>query len=198
MSFIKYKEIGQVQKEFGITAVKKNFVDAEKVEPSKNFVDELNFTLETIPVRFSEAARTETLIFPILKEAYKNYKDKFILWIQRPIFYTKQLSGTPDYLIATKSPLGISVFEKPFLAVVEAKKNDFEEGWGQCLAELVAVQNINGDENKTVYGIVTDGENWQFGKLEKKLFTQNNISFALTDLPTLFGAIHFIFKQLNK
>jgi hypothetical protein len=130
MSFSKYKEIGQVQKEFSITAVKKNFVEAEDVEPTKNFVDELNFTLETIPVRFSEAARTETLIFPILKEAYKNYKDKYILWIQRPIAYNKQLSGTPDYLIATKSPLGISVFEKPFVAVVEAKKNDFEEGWG--------------------------------------------------------------------
>ncbi len=198
MSFSKYKEIGQSQKEFGITAVKNNFVPAENIEPSQNFVDELNFTLDSIPVRFSEAARTETLIFPILKEAYKSYKDKYILWIQRPIAYNKQLSGTPDYLIATKSPLGISVFETPFVAVVEAKKNDFEEGWGQCLAELVAVQKINGDENKTVYGIVTDGENWQFGKLQKALFTQNINSFNITELPKLFGAVHFIFRQLGK
>jgi hypothetical protein len=60
------------------------------------------------------------------------------------------------------------------------------------------VQKINGDENKTVYGIVTDGENWQFGKLEKALFTQNILSFNITDLPKLFGAIHFIFKKLDK
>ena len=26
----------------------------------------------------------------------------------------------------------------PLIICVEAKKNDFEQGWGQCLAELVA------------------------------------------------------------
>jgi hypothetical protein len=40
---------------------------------------------------------------------------------------------------ATKSELGKKVLESPLLAVVEAKKNDFEQGWGQCLAESVVI-----------------------------------------------------------
>jgi len=54
--------------------------------------------------------------------------------------------------------------EYPLLIVVEAKKNDFEQGWAQCLSELIAAKNLNQSE-KSVYGIVTDGKLWEFGKL---------------------------------
>jgi len=49
------------------------------------------------------------------------------------------LTGTPDYLISTKSELGKTVLGLPVLVVVEAKQNNFMEGWGQCVAELLAV-----------------------------------------------------------
>jgi hypothetical protein len=39
------------------------------------------------------------------------------------------------------------------------------------LAEMVAVQLINKNAQKSVYGIVTDGERWEFGKLENDVFT---------------------------
>ena len=67
------------------------------------------------------------------------------------------LNGVPDYIFGTKSPLGKKVLGLPLVLIVEAKKNDFEQGWGQCLAELVAAQKINGTIEKPVYGIVTDG-----------------------------------------
>jgi hypothetical protein len=38
--------------------------------------------------------------------------------------------------------LGKTVLEAPMVIVVEAKKNDFEQGWGQCLAELAASQKL--------------------------------------------------------
>ncbi len=197
MSFSKYKNIGQVQKEFGIKSQNQNFVLADAVDPSENFLNELHFTRENFAIFSSEAARTEAIIFPVLREVYKNYNQSFSLWIQKSLSYDANLHGTPDYLIANKSPLGVTVFTTPLLAVVEAKKNDFEYGWGQCLAELVAVQKLNGDENFVVYGIVTDGETWQFGKLEKDLFTQNTLSYPLGDLPGLFGALHFVFRALQ-
>jgi hypothetical protein len=77
--------------------------------------------------------------------------------------------------------------------VVEAKKNDFEQGWGQCLAELVAVQKLNGDSSKPVYGIVTDGELWKFGTLVDDTFISNREGYTVGDLAELFGALHFVF-----
>jgi len=78
--------------------------------------------------------------------------------------------------------------------LVEAKKNDFEQGWGQCLSELVAAQKINADLDIPAHGIVSDGTWWQFGVLVGDAFTQNRTNFSLDDVPTLFGAVHAVFK----
>ena len=195
MSFSNYKEVGQVQAEFNIREKSEVFIIEKSVTPSENFLSEYTFTMEAFDVRSSEAARTETLIFPILREVYKDYHNRFSLWIQKSISAGKKLNGTPDYMVSAKSPLGKRVLTNPLLAVVEAKKNDFDTGWGQCLAELVALQKINNDENIIVYGIVTDGERWKFGKLEKDVFTENQTTFTNEDLPHLFGALHFIFQS---
>ena len=197
MAFSEYKDIGQVQIEFNIELKEVDFVFAESVDPSEIFLREFEFTRENLPVFTSEGARTEAIIFPILREVYKGYTDKFVLWIQKSFSYDAKLNGTPDYLIATKSPLGKTVFAKPLLGVVEAKKNDFEVGWAQCLAELIAIQKINGDEETYVYGIVTDGERWQFGRLQKTLFTRHIAGFTIDDLPELFGTLHFIFQSIS-
>ena len=76
---------------------------------------------------------------------------------KQPITYDDVLSGTPDYFISTRSELGKLVVGTPLIMLVEAKKNDFEVGWGQCLAELVAAQKINEDTEHPVFGIVSDG-----------------------------------------
>ncbi|MGI8884971.1 MAG: hypothetical protein ACR2IA_12090 [Pyrinomonadaceae bacterium] len=197
MAFSEYKDIGQVQVEFNIKLNQENFIFAKPVEPPPVFLQEFNFTLENIPVFTSEGARTEAVIFPILREVYKDYSDKYVLWIQKSFSYDARLNGTPDYLIATKSPLGKTVLAKPLLGVVEAKKNDFEVGWAQCLAELVAIQKLNADDITPVFGIVTDGERWQFGKFEKNLLTRHASSFVIDDLPELFGALHYIFQLIS-
>ena len=82
--------------------------------------------------------------------------------------------------------------------LVEAKKNDFEVDWGQCLAELVAAQKINQDMEHPVYGIVSDGTFWQIGHLINETFTQNRTSFSVDNLPVLFGAIDSVFKAANE
>ena len=79
------------------------------------------------------------------------------------------------------------------LIVVEAKKNDFDQGWAQCLAELITAQKLNGDNKLPVYGIVTDGKYWEFGELTDKLFNKNSNSFIIDDLFELFGALNYIF-----
>ena len=189
-----YKNIAQVQKEFGVKYEETNFIPAAEMEPSPIFQSEFAFTLENFDVYTSEAARTEAIIFPILRELYKSYYDHLSLWIQAPLAYNDKLKGTPDYLLATKSPLGKTVLETPLVAIVEAKKNDFEQGWGQCLAELVAAQKLNQDETAVVYGIVTDGKLWEVGKLAQTTFIKNGESFTVDHLARLFGVLNFIFQ----
>ena len=63
----------------------------------------------------------------------------------------------------------------PIIVVVEAKRSDFIEGWGQCLAGLVAAQKINDDNAIPVYGIVTDGALWEFGKIRgESVYAERN------------------------
>ena len=199
MAFSDFKTISEVLEEFRIVFAENDFFHVEKpLNPSEQFLQDFEFCRQHIDVFASEAARCETIIFPILKEIYKRYADTYALWIQKPIAYDQLLSGTPDYLIATKSELGRPVVGTPLILLVEAKKNDFEQGWAQCLAELVAAQKINDAPDFPVYGIVSDGIQWQFGHLTGDVFTQNRTNFSVDDLPVLFGAVDSVFKATTE
>ena len=202
MAFSDFKTISEVQEKFRITYTEDDFVKSEPSNPSSEFLRDFEFTREHINVFASEASRCETIIFPILKESYKAYADQYALWIKQSIVYDDVLNGIPDYFISTRSELGKTVVGSPLILLVEAKKNDFEQGWAQCLAELVAAQkintkNMNGSAAFPVFGIVTDGTLWQFGRLIGDTFTQNRADFALTNLPTLFGAVNAVFKTVT-
>ena len=199
MAFSDFKTIAEVLEKFRIRYAEDDFFDVEEpANPSEHFLQDFAFCREHIDVFASEASRCEAIIFPILKEVYKRYADNYALWIQKPIAYDETLSGTPDYLISTKSELGRPVVGTPLIILVEAKKNDFEQGWGQCLAELVAAQKINDDLDFPVYGIVSDGTWWQFGRLVGTAFTQNRTSFGVDNLPILFGALDAVFKATTE
>lgn len=192
MAFTDFKSIMHVQEAYGIKYTQADYIQYAAIEPSSSFLEEFAFSQRHINVFASEAARCENVIYPILREVYKKYADSFTLWSHQSISCDAQLNGTPDYLISTKSALGKTVLESPIIVVVEAKRSDFIEGWGQCLAELVAAQKINNDNTIPVYGIVTDGALWEFGKLEENLFTQNETVLAVSDLKRVFGAIGYL------
>ena len=118
-------------------------------------MEDLTFNINELDVFSSEAARCELIILPVLREVYKKFAAQFSLWVQKPMNYTPELSGTPDYMVSKRSHLGKTVLEFPLLMLVEAKKNDFEQGWAQCLAELWAAQHLNQQPDLAVYGIVS-------------------------------------------
>lgn len=90
------------------------------------------------------------------------------------------------------------VFDKPYFVLVEAKKeSDFTEGWGQCLAEMVAVLRLNNEPQQTIFGIVSNGAVWQFGKLNLDIFTQNKTFYTIQDLERLFAAVNYVFQQCD-
>ncbi len=200
MAFSDFKTIPEVQEQFNIRHIENDFIAVTEtaITPSEQFLQELAFSRQYIDVFASESARCEAVIFPVLREVYKEYAEDYALWIKKPIVYDEILSGTPDYFISTRSELGMLVVGMPLIMFVEAKKNDFEQGWGQCLAELVAAQKINADSDIPIYGIVSDGTFWQFGYLVGDAFTRNQTSFSVDDLPTLFGAIDTVFKTASQ
>ena len=199
MAFSDFKAIPEVQERFRIRHVENDFIETENsAGPSEQFLQEFEFNREYIDVFASEGARCEAVIFPVLREVYKRYAEDYALWIKKPITYDDVLSGTPDYFISTRSELGKLVVGTPLIMLVEAKKNDFEIGWGQCLAELVAAQKINENMEHPVYGIVSDGTLWQIGHLVGETFTRNRTSFSVDNLPVLFGAIDSVFRAASE
>ena len=195
MAFSDYKTIAQVQEEYNIKYLEADFIEITDLKPSDLFVKELKFSEQNMDIYTSEYSRCENIIYPILREVYKTFVDKYTLWSHKSITYDAKLNGAPDYLFSTKSELGKTVFGFPILVVVEAKKNDFSEEWGQCLAELIAVQKFNKAEELPVYGIVTDGELWQFGKLVSDEFTKSKLRITITDLDKIFGTINFLLSS---
>ena len=192
MSFSQFKNIADVQKAYTIKYEESIFIPTIDLPVPDAFMQEFRFNKENIDIFSSEAARSELIISPLLREIYKRHNQRYAFWIQKPITFNEVLSGTPDYLFSKKSKLGKTVLETPIVIVVEAKKNDFEQGWGQCLAELVAAQKINDDTLNPIYGVVTDGNLWQFGRLQERLFTKNEKNYTIDDMPALFGALEHI------
>jgi hypothetical protein len=196
MSFSSYKSIGVVAKAFQIKYIRDNFIAEIEFDVSDSFRNELELILNEGVFDNSEMAICETIIYPILKEVWKTYRRNLLLWSHQALTYDENLSGTPDYIVAKRSPLGTVVFDKPYFVLVEAKKeSDFTEGWGQCLAEMVAVQKINNDPGQRIFGVVSNGAIWQFGQLISDEFTQNKRFYTIQDLERLFAAVNYVFQQ---
>lgn len=103
----------------------------------------------------TEAARREALIAPVLLEVARISQSK--VRIEFPIEVSQQLKGTLDYLLLNESRL----------LVIEAKNEDLYRGFKQLFAEMIAVHQWSEDENiKVLYGAVSTGNLWQFGKLD--------------------------------
>jgi len=195
MSYNKYKSITDVLQEFPLTYTEKNFIQSIPIETDPYFKNRLDFILAEGVVFNSEYAICESIIHPILVELWRKYADKLLLWSHQPLNYDENLSGIPDYMVAQRSSRGKIILEQPYLIIVEAKKDNFEEGWGQCLAELVAAQKMNSNQNSRLFGIVSNGKLWEFAVLQEMEFIKNVKYYVLEDLQALMEALNFIFSN---
>lgn len=75
------------------------------------------------------------------------------------------------------------------------KRYNFDWGWGQCLAEMVAADRLHGEVDLTIWGIVTNRITWEFGKLETQDFTRHPAPLSIFDLDKLFAVVNYIFQQ---
>jgi hypothetical protein len=202
MAFTHFKSLGDVLQKYDITLQEDNFLP-EKFDKKIDLAileSEIKLSLNELAYDISEAAICETLIFPILRENWKAVKDDFLLWSHTTITADEELTGIPDYLFAKKTKFGRAVVGTPICITVEAKKDNFDEGWGQCAAEMVASQKLNLQANKEqenieVYGLVTNGEFWEFSKLDRQIFTKNKTIYSIFELRNLYLSIETVLNN---
>jgi hypothetical protein len=79
---------------------------------------------------------------------------------------------------------------------VEAKQDNFEAAWSrQCIAEMIAAQRLNAELDLPIFGITSNGDRWQFGKLEKQTFTRNATFFSIQEIDSLVAVINYVFRE---
>lgn len=197
-SFSTYKSLSETLLEFQITYTEDNFMQEVPFAVSDYFRDDLKLMMEEAVVDSSEYAICENLIYPVLKEVWKQYRQHFILWSHHFLTDEASLSGFPEYILARRSPLGKIVFDKPYFLLVEAKQDKFEGAWAQCLSEMVAAQHLNETLDITLYGIASNGTSWQFGKLEDSTFVKSPRPVGIYELDNLFAAVNYVFQQCEQ
>ena len=62
----------------------------------------------------------------------------------------------------------------------------------------MASQKINENPHKAVYGVVTDGNLWQFGRLIADTFTQNSENYTIDKLSRLYGALEYLAQLVEQ
>ena len=204
MAFGHFTDVAQVQVAYQIRYTRKaTVIQPQPYTPSMRFVETFTSLSSLIDVYASEEMRNHAVIFPMLTDVYQHYANNLVLWSEEYIAVPDdpRLNGYPDFLISMRSPLGFTVMEKPLLIIVEAKEDDFTKGWGQCLAAMVAAQQLNGNPTLTVLGIVTNGQTWQIGQLIGNEFAQMDASLDRTNafpyLNTIFSIADDTAKTLQ-
>lgn len=125
----------------------------------------------------SEAARREILIAPVVL-ALLDYTQAQ-LRIEYSINVSEQLKGTLDYYLHTENSL----------LIIEAKNADLARGFTQLAVELIALDRWATSSEPVLYGAVSTGDVWQFGRLhreQRRVEQDLNLYRVPADLQELF------------
>lgn len=193
MGFSQFKHLSDTLQAFEIVYEEGTVVTPRPFVASPFFLEDLAFVMREGIINNSEFAICETLIYPVLKEVWKSYSQDLLLWSHQLFSWDETLSGFPEYILARRSRLGKVVFDRPYLLVIEAKQDNFDWAWGQCLAAMVAAQRLNGSQEIIIFGVVSNGLVWQFGQLAQTRFTREMIPASIYALDGLLAALNGVF-----
>lgn len=196
MAYGNFKTIEEVARAFDIEAGERtHFIGQKEIAIpeclfsmiAENISDSLTFVNET--------TICERIISPVLHIVSKKY-EQLKVWshVSYNIDEQKGLVGEPDYLIAPRTKYG--EMARPSLCVIEAKRDDFVQGWAQALAEMVASSLLGAH---VCYAIVTTGKTWEFGRLEQNVFTVDPVAISAADnLQKTFNVLNWLFDVVSK
>ena len=147
----------------------------------------------------TEKARAEFLIAPVLAELRRqaNYQISLFSGTEFDVDKEKGLSGYCDYIIScSKEQYFIDV---PVVAIVEAKNENINGGLGQCIAEMVAAQIFNRNQERPlaeIYGVVSTGTVWKFLVLKDNLVLIDSQDYYINEVNKILAIILLLIKAL--
>ncbi|MEL6383074.1 MAG: hypothetical protein AAFQ89_11605 [Cyanobacteria bacterium J06626_18] len=104
----------------------------------------------------------------------------------------KGLEGRCDFLfLLSRSPEQYYI-TAPVLTIVEAKNDNVPSGLGQCVATMLAASIFNsqkGNPVKTVYGAVTNGNDWKFLQLVDKTVFIDIRNYFINEVDKILGIL---------
>jgi len=197
MPFGSDRNLEEVIGTFQITMHQERFIQPVPFPVDERFRQRLEFLRENAPVSASEAAICEFMIAPILQEVWVPYSDALMIWSHVSLSLDDKVEGFPDYFFARRSPLG-PIRDKPYVLFVEAKRDDFDAAWGQCLAAMLAAQKLNRQPEGKILGSVSNGRVWYFGHLIGTEFVQDPREFTINELGELLAALSDVLGQARE
>lgn len=167
-------------------------------QPSASLVENLA-EYPLIPSLFSEKARSEFIIAPILKEVWKNNRPRITFFSGVSLDFDKKLglNGICDFLI--QKGQNILAIQYPIICLVEAKNKDVGEGVAQCIAEMYAAQQLNKQHEINipfVYGVITDGQEWFFLRLEDNKAQIDTTRYELHNIDKILGVFDWLIDSI--
>ena len=161
--------------------------------PPESTLQDILSRLEFFDLQSSESAKI-LLIDALFVEVIPRHK-LLKVWKEATL-NTDTTTGVADYVIAPKR----AYLATPLLCVAEAKKDDFAKGRVQCLAEMAACRWNNGQRGLEieVYGIVTNGQVWQFYRLARTGDIFESGLYTVDGLPELLGALDYVCGECAK
>jgi hypothetical protein len=192
-NFTSLKDVIQA---YGLSYQTDQFIDFQAIEAvsvADWFKAEIDFSLKNQGQDDKEAFVSEFVIVPFLKEAWKHHANLSLF--SHPTLTTDDVTVIPDYLLTARDPSGYKSIYKPLLITVEAKNENFDEGWMQAVLQAVVCQKLNEKPEIPIYAIVTTGDIWEFGKLENKRFTYHPLPLSVQDIGRLLGVLDFLYQQ---
>jgi hypothetical protein len=190
-SFRSYFELpndpDEILAEFGYT-LKQARLQLPRTSRSLDGLQELQQSLEAILPYVqltSETAKREILVAPILTRVAIICQQ--VLRIEYSLKVNDFLQGNLDYLIRSNHSL----------IVIEAKRDDLTRGFTQLATEMIALA-MTEEPPTVIYGAVTIGNLWIFGRLDSDTFTitQDITSYAVPDdLDTLIKILVGILER---
>ena len=161
----------------------------EPIAPSDFFVEKMR-RMQRFDTKRSEDAK-KLIIDAFFEEALQPFP---LLRMWKSVSLSSDtLTGVVDYFVTRD----VDILTAPYLCVVEAKKDDFEQGLAQCLVEMKAAQWLNEqiDMHIDVFGIVSNGGVWQFYKMTAQNQVFGTKEYAAIDEKTVLGMLDAILSE---
>jgi hypothetical protein len=150
----------------------------------------------------TEKAVSEAIISAVLIEVQeRNYK-KTTLFSGENLLADKALglNGEIDFVFVRQPEASEIVV--PVISITEAKLNlAIEKSKSQAIAQMLGAQYFNTKSKhpiQIIYGVVTNGTQWQFMQLDGKMITVDENEYLINDLASIIGVFQSIIDSYNK